>query len=210
MPRIQGRVERPSAEKRETDGEGPRKAWVTGLQSVGRDYAKSAEDWQKKRQKAVREAQKLMRNLAAAPKAPGNDSLDENGATEAEGAQSPWIERLQTVGRNYAESAEEWQATRRKAFRDYNDAAERWQARRRQAVRDARELLCDMNVHAAILEIEHRLRRYLASPNWNADRNLSEPPPGSPLRKAIWKLAISTDGAAIGISTLKRQLESHR
>jgi len=202
MSPIPGCVDRPSVEMSEAGREDSHKAWVVGLRSVGRNYAKSAEDWQRKRQKAVREAQKLVRSLAAATK------TTESGSAKSEGAQSPWIERLQTIGRNYAESAEEWQATRRKAFRDYNDAAERWQAQRRKAVRDARELLRDLNLHAAILEIELRLRRYLASPSWKSDRNLSDPPPGSPLRKAIWRLAVSTDGVAVGISTLKRQLDN--
>ena len=198
MSRIQSRLERSGTEN--SEGEAPPSLWVKRIQTFGRDYAKSAENWQAKRQKAMRDAQKLVRGLIESPKTSGEEP------SEPDAAKSVWVERLQEVGRNYAQSAEDWQATRRKAFRDYNDAAERWQARRRQAVRDVRELLSELNLHAAVLEIEHRLRRYLASASWKADRELFEPPPGPVLRQAIWKLAKSTNGETISISTLKRCL----
>lgn len=162
--------------------------WVKHLRAAASDYVESAEQWQATRRNAVRVAR----------------------------------ESLEAVGRDYVESAEKWQATRRKAVREvkgrlqtlhrdavreYVDDANRWQDTRREAVREARELLRDMKLHPAVLEIERGLRRYLAGASWRADRALSEPPPGSPFRKAIWKLAKATNGVPVGVTTIKQSLE---
>ena len=90
-----------------------------------------------------------------------------------------------------------------------------WQARARAlserdaSIREGLALLSDLSRCPAARHLEQELQRYLAT-TWRMDQRAGLLPDASPLRRAVYRIACSSDGKPVGWRQMLNVADGHR